>query len=82
VKRVLLTIALPPVLAAQLSNASSLLVGCQEFIGGPSTSSHATTYDLNFVTVPKTWIVHKDRGQHALIELTRQGDLIAVADVR
>lgn len=66
----------------QFIKDSLIGVWCQEKIGGPSVSSHITTYHLNFVTVPKTWIVHKDRGQHALIELTRQGDAIVVTDVR
>lgn len=66
----------------QLIKDSLIGVWCQEKIGGPSVSSHVTTHHLNFVTVPKTWIVHKDRGQHALIELTRRGDAIVVTDVR
>ncbi len=66
----------------QFIKDSLIGVWCQEKIGGPSVSSHVTTYHLNFVTVPKTWIVHKDRGQHALIELSKRGDRIEVTDVR
>jgi hypothetical protein len=66
----------------QLSQASALLVWCQDSIGGPSAASHTTTYHLNYVTVPQTLIIHKDSGQHALIELTREDGAIAVTGLR
>lgn len=66
----------------QLSEASSLLVWCQDSIGGPSSASHTTTYHLHYVTVPRTLIIHKDAGQHALIDLTKEGDAIVVSGVR
>lgn len=66
----------------QLSEASSLLVWCQDSLEGPSVSSHTTTYHLNFVTVPKTLIIHKGPGEHAFIELDKSGNDVAVVAVR
>jgi hypothetical protein len=62
----------------QLSRAAGLLVWCQDSIGGPSTSSHITTSHLAYVQVPRTYIVHKRPGEHAFIELSRNGDDIDV----
>jgi hypothetical protein len=66
----------------QLSQASALLVWCQDSIGGPSSASHTTTYHLNYVAVPQTLIIHKGPGQHTLITLTRQGGAIEVTGLR
>jgi hypothetical protein len=66
----------------QLSKASALLVWCQDAIGAPSASSHTTTYHLNYVIVPETLVIHKERGEHVLLELTKQGDAVAVLGLR
>ena len=72
----------PGAYTLQLSQASALLVWCQDSIGGPSSASHTTTYHLNYVAVPRTYIIHKDSGQHVLIDLTKEGDAIVVSGVR
>jgi hypothetical protein len=72
----------PGAYTLQLSQASSLLVWCQNSIGGPSSASHTTTYHLNYVAVPRTFIIHKDSGQHVLVDLTKEGDAIVVSGVR
>jgi hypothetical protein len=66
----------------QLSKESALVVWCQDAIGAPSTSSHITTYHLNSVTVPETLIVHKQAGEHARIELRKDGSRIAVVGLQ
>ena len=66
----------------QLSRASSLLIWCQDSIGAPSHGTYTTTYHLNFVTVPQTFIIHKDSGQHALIGLAMDGNAVAVTGLR
>lgn len=62
----------------QLSEAAGLLVWCQDSLHGPSSSSHITTYHLNYVKVPQTFIIHKGPGEHAYIELTKHGNDIDV----
>jgi hypothetical protein len=66
----------------QLSEASALLVWCKDSVEGPATSSHITTYHLNYVTVPQTFSIHKGAGEHALIELTREEGEIVVTGLR
>jgi hypothetical protein len=66
----------------QLSQESALLVWCQDSIGGPSSGSHTTTYHLNYVGVPQTLLIHKHAGEHAWIELTKDGDAIVVSGLR
>ena len=66
----------------QLSQASALVVWCQDSIGGPSSGSHITTYHLNYVVVPTTWIIHKNASEHALIDLRKDGDAIVVSGLR
>jgi hypothetical protein len=66
----------------QLSQGSVLVVWCQDSIGGVTSGSHTTTYHMNFVAVPETWIIHKAAGQHALIDLRRDGDNVVVSGLR
>lgn len=66
----------------QLSEAAGLLVWCQDSLDGPSTSSHITTYHLRFVKVPRTYKIHKEAGEHAYIELAKDGGDISVTAVR
>ena len=72
----------PGAYTLQLSQASALVVWCQDSIGGLSSASHTTTYHLNYVAVPKTWIIHKDAGQHALIDLRKDGEAVVVSGLR
>ena len=72
----------PGAYTLQLSQASALLVWCQDSIGGPSSASHTTTYHLNYVAVPRTFIIHKDSGQHVRIDLKKEGDAVVVSGVR
>lgn len=65
----------------QFSESSSLVVWCKGK-NGETVSSHTTTYHLNFVKVPKTWIVEKQAGEAMRVELTRQGGDVAITDVR
>ena len=55
----------------QLSERSMLLVWCLQ-ADKVATSSHTTTYHLNFVAVPKTFIVDKATGETVFIDLERQ----------
>jgi hypothetical protein len=66
----------------QLSEESALLVWCQDSIGGPSVTSHTTTYHLNYVDVPRTLVIHKERGQHVWLDLAKEGDRIVVTGLR
>jgi hypothetical protein len=66
----------------QISEASALLVWCGDSIEGPATSSHITTYHLNYITVPQTFRIHKGAGEHALIELTPEDGEIVVTGLR
>ena len=62
----------------QLSQESSLLVWCNDPATRKPVASHTTTYHLNYVSVPKTFIVEKEAGEHAFISLTREGSRIVV----
>ena len=66
----------------QLSKASALLIWCKDPETGKVTSSHTTTYHLNFVKVPKTYLLHKNAGDATLIELSKEGGDVVVTDVR
>jgi hypothetical protein len=66
----------------QLSKASALLIWCKDSKTGEVTSSHTTTYHLNFVKVPKTYLLHKSAGDPTLIELSKEGGGVVVTDVR
>lgn len=66
----------------QLSEASALLVWCRDSAEGPATSSHTTTYHLNYVTVPETFRIEKGAGEHARIELTREDGDVVVTGLR
>jgi hypothetical protein len=66
----------------QLSEASALLVWCRDSVAAPATSSHTTTYHLNYVTVPETFRIEKGAGEHALIELTREDGDVVVTGLR
>ncbi len=65
----------------QFSAKSALVVWCKD-AGGNTTSSHTTTYHLNFVKVPKTWIVKKRPGERMWIDLAREGGNVVISDVR
>ena len=64
----------------QFSERSALVVWCKD-ASGTTTSSHTTTYHLNFVRVPKTWNVEKKPGEAMRITLTRQGSDAVITDV-
>lgn len=66
----------------QLSKASALLIWCKDPKTGKVTSSHITTYHLNFVKVPTTYLLHKNAGDPTLIELSKEGGDVVVTDVR
>ena len=66
----------------QFSAQSSLVIWCKESGGGKVTSSHATTYHLRFVKVPRTFKLDKAAGEPTIIELAKQDGGIAVTNVR
>jgi hypothetical protein len=66
----------------QFSKASALVIWCEDSKTGEVTSSHTTTYHLNFVKVPKTYVLDKKAGDPLVIELTKTNGGIAVTDVR
>lgn len=65
----------------QLSQASSLLVWCKD-ASKKATSSHTTTYHLNFVDVPETFIVDKHAGEPAYIRIEKRNGKATVVGVR
>ncbi|MFT3897355.1 MAG: hypothetical protein QM719_06620 [Thermomonas sp.] len=66
----------------QFSKDSSLVIWCKDSKTGETTSSHTTTYHLNFVKVPVSYRLLKNRGEPLLIELSKQNGDIVVSDVR
>jgi len=66
----------------QLSKQSALVIWCDDPETGKPVSSHTTTYHLNYVAVPATFIVKKGAGEHTFISLAREGDRIVVTGVR
>jgi len=66
----------------QLSANSTLVVWCKRSGSGAITSSHATTYHLRFVKVPRTFKVDKAPGVPTIIELARENSGVVVTDVR
>lgn len=66
----------------QFSKESVLVIWCKDSETGQVTSSHATTYHLNFVKVPKTYLLDKKAGDPLVIELTKTNREIAITDVR
>lgn len=65
----------------QFSERGPIVVWCKGE-DGKTVSSHITTYHLNFVKVPRTWILQKRSGEAVRIELTRQGADVVITDVR
>jgi len=66
----------------QLSENSLIGIWCIDARSGKVTGSHTTTYHLNFVKVPRTWILDKRAGVATTITLERQGGDIVVVDVQ
>jgi hypothetical protein len=66
----------------QLSRESSLLVWCNDPVTGKPVASHTTTYHLDYVGVPTTFIVEKRAGEHAFILLAREGSHIVVTGLQ
>jgi hypothetical protein len=66
----------------QFSASSSLVIWCKRSGSGEVTSSHATTYHLRFVKVPRTFKLDKSAGEPTIIELTKADGSVIVAGVR
>jgi hypothetical protein len=66
----------------QFSANSSLVIWCKKSGSGEVTSSHATTYHLRFVKVPKTFKLDKEPGEPMLIDLAKQNGAVVVTGVR
>ncbi|MPZ44258.1 MAG: hypothetical protein GEV05_12795 [Betaproteobacteria bacterium] len=66
----------------QLSANSSLVIWCKKSGSGEVTSSHATTYHLRFVKVPKTFKLDKAAGEATIIDLAKADGTIVVTSVR
>jgi hypothetical protein len=66
----------------QFSANSSLVIWCKQSSDGKVTSSHATTYHLRFVKVPRTFKLDKAAGEATLIDLAKQDGSIVVTGVR
>jgi hypothetical protein len=66
----------------QFSANSSLVIWCRQSSDGKVTSSHATTYHLRFVKVPKTFRLEKAAGEATLIDLAKSDGSIVVTGVR
>ncbi|MCC7081193.1 MAG: hypothetical protein IT530_11020 [Burkholderiales bacterium] len=66
----------------QFSANSSLLIWCKRSGDGQVTASHATTYHLRFVKVPRTFKLDKAAGEATLIDLAKKDGDIIVTGVR
>lgn len=66
----------------QLSERSALVIWCKDSSGSNVVASHTTTYHLNFVDVPQTYIVDKGAGEPTTIDLEKQGGRIVVVGVK
>ena len=66
----------------QFSRNSAIVVWCIDSKTGATTSSHITTYHLNFVKVPESYVLEKQRGEPLLIDLSKTGNDISVENVR
>ncbi|MFO1364508.1 MAG: hypothetical protein U1F45_18965 [Burkholderiales bacterium] len=66
----------------QFSARSSLIIWCMDSAGGKVTSSHATTYHLRFVQVPRTFRLDKAAGEPTVIELAKENGAVVVTGVR
>jgi hypothetical protein len=66
----------------QFSANSSLVIWCKQSSDGKVTASHATTYHLRFVKVPRTFKLDKAAGEVTLIDLAKSDGSIVVTGVR
>ena len=66
----------------QFSASSSLVIWCKRSGSGEVTSSHATTYHLRFVEVPRTFKLDKAAGEPTIIELAKADGSVIVTGVR
>jgi len=66
----------------QLSARSALVIWCKDSSGSTVVASHTTTYHLNFVDVPQTYIVDKAAGEPTTIDLEKQDGRIVVVAVK
>jgi hypothetical protein len=66
----------------QFSANSSLVIWCRQSSDGKVTSSHATTYHLRFVKVPRTFKLDKAAGEATLIDLAKRDGSVVVTGVR
>jgi hypothetical protein len=55
----------------QLSARSVLVIWCKDDAAGTASSSHATTYHLRFVEVPRTFRIDKPAGRPVWIDIAR-----------
>lgn len=65
----------------QFTEESAIVIWCIDSRTGEVTSSHGTTYHLNFVKVPARYILEKQRGEPIDIELSKENGSIVVTDV-
>lgn len=65
----------------QFSKDSLIVIWCKDSSTGNTTSSHSTTYHLNFVKVPKSYLLEKKRGEPISIKLSKEDGAIVVADI-
>ena len=66
----------------QFSASSSLVIWCKRPGSGEVTSSHATTYHLRFVKVPRTFKLDKAAGEATIIELAKADGSVILTGVR
>ena len=66
----------------QLSANSTLVIWCKKSVAGETTSSHATTYHLRFVKVPRTFKLDKAAGEPTVIELAKLDGAVVVTGMR
>jgi len=66
----------------QFSKDSIIVIWCKDSKTGETTSSHSTTYHLNFVKVPESYILEKKHGEPILIELSKENGAIVVTNIR
>lgn len=66
----------------QFGANSTLVIWCNDSGSDKVISSHATTYHLRFVKIPKTFKLDKAAGEPLIIDLAKEGGAVVVTAVR
>ena len=66
----------------QFSENSSIVIWCRKAGTKEATSSHTTTYHLNFVKSPKKFIVEKKKGEATYIDLKYIDGQVIIENVK